>query len=217
MADGTGDSPMTAAEQVLEWILLDKIGVPDDVGYSPREALDIIDARLAQARELNEIEALLVDRERKDEKNPNYARIMPEFVAGSSVYAKVKDCVHLLERRLFALNPCVSRVVGSTARLNEYLERRRNAQGTVYEEIHGYDVTRSGGVRLLASDIEALLHYQASSVPELREALEWYGDNARISGLDHSGGTWGRNALAGDGGRKAKNVLDRTNPYKDKV
>jgi len=45
MADG--DSRMTAAEEVLAWILIEKLGVPDDVGYSPQQAQDIIVSRLA--------------------------------------------------------------------------------------------------------------------------------------------------------------------------
>ncbi|WP_119256255.1 hypothetical protein [Shinella zoogloeoides] len=45
MADG-GDTPMTAAEEVLAWLLIEKIGVPDDVPYSPDEAQKIIAARL---------------------------------------------------------------------------------------------------------------------------------------------------------------------------
>jgi hypothetical protein len=45
MADG-GDTPMTASEEVLAWLLIEKIGVPDDVGYTPDQAQDIIVARL---------------------------------------------------------------------------------------------------------------------------------------------------------------------------
>ena len=44
---GDGDNRMTAAEEVLAWILIEKIGVPDDVGYSPQQAQDIIVSRLA--------------------------------------------------------------------------------------------------------------------------------------------------------------------------
>ena len=45
MADG-GDTPMTAAEEVLAWLIVEKVGVPDDVGYSPSQAQEIISARL---------------------------------------------------------------------------------------------------------------------------------------------------------------------------
>lgn len=45
MADG-GDTRMTAAEEVLAWLLVEKIGVPDDVSYSPDQAQQIIVNRL---------------------------------------------------------------------------------------------------------------------------------------------------------------------------
>lgn len=48
MADG-GERRMTAAEAVLAWLLIETIGVPDDVGYSPQTAREIIGARLKQA------------------------------------------------------------------------------------------------------------------------------------------------------------------------
>lgn len=47
MADG-GDTIMTAAEEVLAWLLIEKIGVPDDVSYSPDQAQQIIADRLGQ-------------------------------------------------------------------------------------------------------------------------------------------------------------------------
>ncbi|MCJ8518967.1 hypothetical protein ABID21_001869 [Pseudorhizobium tarimense] len=49
MADG-GDTPMTAAEEVLAWLLVEKIGVPDDVSYTPDQAQKIIADRLAQTQ-----------------------------------------------------------------------------------------------------------------------------------------------------------------------
>lgn len=45
MADG-GDTRMTAAEEVLAWLLVEKIGAPDDVSYSPDQAQQIIVNRL---------------------------------------------------------------------------------------------------------------------------------------------------------------------------
>ena len=46
MADGD-DTPMTAAEEVLAWLLIEKIGVPDDVPYSPDQAQQIIVRQLS--------------------------------------------------------------------------------------------------------------------------------------------------------------------------
>ncbi|MBV2183246.1 MAG: hypothetical protein KUL88_01710 [Rhizobium sp.] len=48
MADG-GDALMSAAEEVLAWLLVEKIGVVDDVGYTPKQAQDIIVQNLDQA------------------------------------------------------------------------------------------------------------------------------------------------------------------------
>lgn len=42
---------------------------------------------------------------------------------------------------------------------------------------------------------------------KLREALEWYGENARLCRLIHSEGDTGRNALAKDGGNRAREAL----------
>lgn len=47
MADG--EIPMTAAENVLAWMLIEKIGVVDDINYSPKQAQDIIVAAIDDA------------------------------------------------------------------------------------------------------------------------------------------------------------------------
>mgnify|MGYP000362648146 CR=1 FL=1 len=41
----------------------------------------------------------------------------------------------------------------------------------------------------------------------LREALEWYGEQARLARLIHSEGDIGRHALAADGGKRAISAL----------
>jgi hypothetical protein len=99
MADG-GETPMTAAEEVLAWLLVEKVGVPDDVGYSPDQAQEIIARRLDQVRELEQIDEMLVEGQGDDEGHP----ILPEFPKGISTYAKVEACLHLLERRRDALH-----------------------------------------------------------------------------------------------------------------
>lgn len=50
MADG--EVQMTAAENVLGWLLIEKIGVPDDRNYTPNEAQDILLRRLQYATEM---------------------------------------------------------------------------------------------------------------------------------------------------------------------
>lgn len=47
MADG--EIPMTAAENALAWLLVEKIGVVDDMNYSPKQAQDIIVAAIDDA------------------------------------------------------------------------------------------------------------------------------------------------------------------------
>ena len=44
----------------------------------------------------------------------------------------------------------------------------------------------------------------------LREELEWYGEQARLARLSHSGGDAGRHALAADGGKRARAAISRT-------
>lgn len=44
----SGEPPMTAAEDVLAWLLIERIGAPDDVPYSPDDAQRIIEDRLSQ-------------------------------------------------------------------------------------------------------------------------------------------------------------------------
>jgi hypothetical protein len=62
----------------------------------------------------------------------------------------------------------------------------------------------------LAPDMaQAILDMQAE-VERLRAALEWYGENARLARLIHSGGDSGRAALANDGGKRAIAVLTPT-------
>lgn len=101
MADG-GETPMTAAEEVLAWLLIEKIGVPDDVTYSPDQAQEIIARHLDRAKELDQIADMLAEGQGDDD-GP---AILPEFQNGSSVYAKVEACLHLLERRRDVIAGC---------------------------------------------------------------------------------------------------------------
>lgn len=51
-------------------------------------------------------------------------------------------------------------------------------------------------------------HDAESRVLLLQETLEWYAEQARLCRLIHAEGDHGRNALANDGGRRARAVLD---------
>lgn len=50
----------------------------------------------------------------------------------------------------------------------------------------------------------------ADRIEELEDALSWYGEQARLCRLVHSEGDAGRNALATDGGKRAREVLTAT-------
>jgi hypothetical protein len=45
-------------------------------------------------------------------------------------------------------------------------------------------------------------------IDRLCEVVEWYGEQSRLARLIHSEGDAGRNALASDGGKKARSVLE---------
>ena len=47
MADG--ETKMTAAEEVLAWLLVECVGVPDDVSYTPAQAQEIISERITRS------------------------------------------------------------------------------------------------------------------------------------------------------------------------
>lgn len=46
-------------------------------------------------------------------------------------------------------------------------------------------------------------------IAELEATLTWYGEQARLCRLIHSEGDAGRQALADDGGKRARDVLER--------
>lgn len=50
-------------------------------------------------------------------------------------------------------------------------------------------------------------YIRADKVAALVEALAWYGEQSRLARLIHSEGDAGRNAIAADGGDKARAVL----------
>ena len=55
---------------------------------------------------------------------------------------------------------------------------------------------------------DSLLLHAAQRIRELEAALNWYGEQARLARLIHSEGDAGRHALAADGGKKAKQLLE---------
>jgi hypothetical protein len=68
-------------------------------------------------------------------------------------------------------------------------------------EAESVDAARDGVER------EARNEPTSSDVERMREALEWYGEQARLARLIHSEGDAGRHALAEDGGKRARAIL----------
>lgn len=131
MACGGDDDQMTAAEEVLAWLLIEKIGAPDDVPYTPNQAQEIIAARIDQARQLEEIDAML----REGQGDDSGPQILPDFEKGMTVLGKVEACLHLLERRrdVIAASPATDLREENEqlkAKLEELQERVHYAEGT---------------------------------------------------------------------------------------
>lgn len=93
--------------------------------------------------------------------------------------------------------------------------RRRRA------EIKGHQrkiVKLQESIDRLNANCAALADDQTRSEPcdaSIRDALEWYGEQARLARLIHSEGTKGRQALASDGGERAKIALAKDQPAPD--
>lgn len=60
-----------------------------------------------------------------------------------------------------------------------------------------------------AAPVRAAFEALRERVAVLEEALDWYGEQARLARLIHSEGDLGRWALAEDGGKRARNALKR--------
>jgi hypothetical protein len=87
--------------------------------------------------------------------------------------------------------------------------------GDLVERLRKYSNPNGGKLyRGLMDEALAALAVQEATIAELRErnarfeaALHWYGWNARLCRLIHSEGDVGRNALAADGGERARRLL----------
>lgn len=65
------------------------------------------------------------------------------------------------------------------------------------------------GVEIELAAAEARATRAEERIAEMDAALEWYGENARLCRLIHSGGDAGRSALAEDGGKRARAIRTR--------
>jgi hypothetical protein len=74
------------------------------------------------------------------------------------------------------------------------------------------EVTIVGRLRAMSPMTEfwadqRIMKEAADTIEALQAALEWYGENARLCRLIHDEGDKGRNALADDGGKRARAAL----------
>ena len=63
------------------------------------------------------------------------------------------------------------------------------------------------GMKGIANTQAEIIDEQNQEIQRLREALEWYAEQTRLARLIRSEGDKGRNALAADGGKKARAAL----------
>lgn len=87
-------------------------------------------------------------------------------------------------------------------RLRDHHEKNEVGGGVWYE------------VPEICTEAADALDARDATIKELREALDWYGEQARSARLIHSGGDAGRQALIADGGKRASGLLSSTQPNK---
>jgi len=90
----------------------------------------------------------------------------------------------------------------------------RDIKLAIYEASRAYhDSTRWSGEPddgpTYMEEINSAIDEHKHRIAELETALAWYGEQARLCRLIHSEGDAGRNALADDGGKRARDVLER--------
>jgi hypothetical protein len=82
------------------------------------------------------------------------------------------------------------------------IDPRKQGWSDASHPLEVYQVAVNDGIA--AAD---LLLVQAVEIARLKEALKWYGENARLCRLLHSEGDPGRHALVNDGGKLANAAL----------
>jgi hypothetical protein len=118
------------------------------------------------------------------------------------------DFVRAIEKRLAALDspPDHGGGEGEPAMSTELVERLRGGAAALRED-RPYS---ADAMDKAADELTAL----TAKVALLSEALEWYGERARLARLIHSGGDPARFELSDDGGKRARRALSE--PDKDK-
>ncbi|ABS12938.1 hypothetical protein I6H96_11540 [Brucella anthropi] len=153
----------TAAEEVLAHLLINVIGAPDDVPYTPNQAQEVIERQLKRIRELDDIEEMLMDGQGDDDG----AQIMPEFEAGWSTTAKVEECLHLLEKRRDVIEGFEADNAALTARIKEL------------EQINA-DLCRSHGVlNVTGAKLEGQVEALEAKLAAAEKALSFYADPSK--------------------------------------
>lgn len=117
-----------AAEGVLAHLLINVVGVPDDVPYSPNEAQEIIERQLKRVQELDDIEEMLME----PQEEGTGPQILPDFEPDWTTLGKVEACLHLLEKRSDVIEGCLSNNAAQAARVKELqLIRDSHSQDTL--------------------------------------------------------------------------------------
>ena len=78
---------------------------------------------------------------------------------------------------------------------------------TAINNVHDMDVTLRAYAEAAADVAHAALTAKDAEITRLREALQWYGEQAHLCRLIHSGGDTGRRSLNDDGGKRAQAAL----------
>lgn len=99
----------------------------------------------------------------------------------------------------------MSEIAKLVERLTEYAKPGRYHQ---FDEEKGGFFWQDRFLHPICAEAAASLTHQTEKVALLEQELAWYGEQARLARLIHSEGDKGRNALAADGGRRARSALD---------
>lgn len=100
----------------------------------------------------------------------------------------------------------------------DFYERAQSAAMTIIGDEFSLDPPDGGDVKLAEATQRLRTAYETASrerdaaralLREAGEVVQWYGENARLCRLIHSGGDTGRQSLSNDGGKRALAFLAR--------
>jgi uncharacterized protein (DUF3084 family) len=110
----------------------------------------------------------------------------------------------------------IHQLKGDVAELTQERDQLRSEwriQNACIADQHDTIAAHADEIQLLREEVKELntaysrVMKKVEEAKDYAEALEWYGEQARLARLIHSEGNAGRNALAADGGKKARAAL----------